>query len=587
MATSIVAGFRAAQHELDTSHGKELEAAHRHLEHIAGLVSLYQRNAGYPSVKAAADSFDRSLARVRKDPASSTLNERNANIRRELLLGDAAAGAGQVLLGTDASYAKHAIGPALDVLTIQLGHALAAVEENGEQRDAVVERVATELGDGSRYILLLLDEVPADARHSFRDEANRTAAVAGRLLRWVRTRTPHKKMEDGLVAAVHAFDEVLERTGGRHIEDRAAPVLTERALASGEKEHSDVTAAVSRVGDALEGMEKRQLVAIETFRELAEQKDIEQPDFAGEVIKAVLMAATTAMVDHFTGSLVSRLMAVPVPSFVPMPAAARLIAVSAPKPTDAHVLMAKVVKIGTDSLRTAIVNTTVSSKIDPKLRALTFFAAAMKSAASKHVAAYRKNVTALVEQSAIGRDELDAMTTVFEAATEVAYNEYLHRTTAAWASYLAQSRLGTEKHRNATMLRMDDYFGAPGKDALGNRTKSERVSGTDRSGGDGVLVVSFHVDDHGAPPELNPVATKIIGVNSELTQYIFETAGHDFERVALPKEVHVSARFGHATIALDEHNRIRDVTRWQEIQPYVQTTPYGFYKQWCRNVKVK
>jgi hypothetical protein len=79
----------------------------------------------------------------------------------------------------------------------------------------------------------------------------------------------------------------------------------------------------------------------------------------------------------------------------------------------------------------------------------------------------------------------------------------------------------------------------------------------------------------------------VIGLNSELQAHLLTAANHEFDRVELPKEVHVKARFAHGVIALDDKNKVCDVQNWDEVSRYLGgVSAASFWRTWGRNLRV-
>lgn len=572
-ARAIVTGFAAAQHALDGgAHG---DAASRHLEQVRNVAIDYQRTHDYDLVTNAADAFDAAITRAESRLAKlpPSLTELNASARRVLKLGSPSARTRDASFGTELQYAKSAIGPALDVLALDVTDTFTFVEtqEHSEPRTSAVLRIAAEIENSSHYVASLLDALPKADRVVFRASTEPAAIAIGKLVRWSRTRTPHANLERSLTPATGVFDDVLRLTGAPSIESRAAAVLSEAALHSGEQEAVDVAHAAKALRDALDAVQRRQTTAITAFYDLARLDDKVQPDFKAELLKALV----AAVIGNVTSTLVQVIAHPPRPRLT---MAAQTIGLPPAHPGQRDAV-AKVLGLGMGAVNQAINATSTASNVDPKQRALVFFRAAMQNGADKQVEMYNAKVEALVAASELSADDLNAMVASFRAGTERTFQEYMTRMSNAWASYLSRSRLGGERSRNDNVSDMNDYFG--------KQTTGGREFGTSKAGGDGVLSVHLRLDSPHAKPTLDHALTKILGLNSELKATILQSAQHRIANVSLPKEVHVAVRFAHATIALDEQNRIRDVSNWTDVERYVGLSAYSFWKQWVRDLEVK
>jgi hypothetical protein len=224
-------------------------------------------------------------------------------------------------------------------------------------------------------------------------------------------------------------------------------------------------------------------------------------------------------------------------------------------------------------------NEAESSKIDPKSRALVFFTGQLSKNVRARFRSYGLSVSQMVNDSAVEASDLHEMATTLDAIAGRARQQYLMKSASLWASYCAQSRLGSHYSGTRKVSKMQDYFGCPQSDG--------RAGGTDRSGGDGVLSVVLEIEGPSSRPKLDREQTRIIGLNSELQKYVLSSAGYELARVNLPKEVHVLCHFSHAVIALDETNRIRDVRGWEWLGQDLGLSASEFWKHWGANLEVK
>jgi hypothetical protein len=572
-ARAITTGFAAAQHAVDV--GAHVASATRHLEHVRNVAVDYQRTHDYDLVTHAADAFDDAIRRAENKLAKlpTSLLELNASTRRALRLHSASARSSVPAFGSELQYAKSAIGPALDVLTMDANETFAFVEtqEHGAPRTSAVQRIGAEIANSATYVSSLLERLPKAERVVFRPSTELAAVAIGKLLRWSRTRTPHANLERSLLPGVGAFDEVLHLTGAPSIESRTATLLSEAAVHAGEQESAGVSHAAETLRAVLHGIGRRQTTAITAFYDLAKLEDTVQPDFKAELLKALVAAVIGNVTTAITQALSH-------PSRPRLPMAAKTIGLPSAHPGQRD-SVAKILNVGLTSLQQAINATTAPSNVDPKQRALVFFRAAMQNGADKKLELYSANIQTLAAASEVSADELTDLSARFRATTELVFHEYLTRASIAWASYLSRSRLGEERAGSEKVSTMEQYFGKP--------VAGGREFGTSKSGGDGVLSVHLRLNGANGKPEIDHSLTKIVGLNGELKATILQAAEHRLGKVSLPKEVHVDVRFAHATIALDEQNRIRDVSNWGDVERYVGVSAYSFWKQWVRDLEVR
>jgi hypothetical protein len=579
-ARAIVSGLRAAQHELDTS--GEMEDALRHLLHVGNVSPEYKGAADHEIVWAAADSFERSLRRrAGKQPGPfRRLLDLNTRIRSDIGLTGASKPGRDLSAGTDARFAKDAIGPALDALAIRTRDSLKFLEgtetHDQTQRNRAVERIAGDVEFTSDYVRGLLDTLPADERASHSSAADSAALAVGKVLRWVRSRPAHEHLEHLLVRSTQAFNAVLEQIGADKIEDRDQAPLSERGKHGSELEGADFKQAMDATTRALQGITIRQHQTIDLFKDLAGLDDQAQPDFKAALLNAVIDLALGNVIGQFAKLLATAPGATKSRTVKP-PILERLDQLEQPRSGSG---IEGVFTVGLGSLKTAMsAKLAGSTNVNPRKRALYYFCTAMHRAEQKRLEMYMHNLNGLESRGAITADQLRDIAHVTEMRTDTIVAEYLQEITKAWASYLAHSRLGTKGSGTDKVSNMRDYFGV--------EKPGGREFGTSRAGGDGTLSIVLRIEGGAAKPTLDHSQTKVVGLNSELKSHLFEAAGHDFNRVELPKEVHVEARFARATIALDEKNRIRDVRNWHEVQHHVGgATASGFWQLWGKNLKV-
>lgn len=557
-ARAIVEGFQAAQHQLDETVDvvdmpAQATVARRYLALVAEAAQRYGATAGKMEVRQAADSFDQALQRflARSKPSSYELEklvDTSLRLRRQLGVPITSPRAAyRPERGTDKSHIKSTLPTVLQLITVRCQDGINWLQTYpDDDRNKVVTNLATDLDDSIDHVKWLSSQLAFGERKAFEHDLGVAADRMMILLEWIRTRTAHHVMETRFLKSIRNFDRVLLDSGVPLVEKRPAP-LTGEAIESGRKEHVGLTAAKEDYDRVLRRVEIRQQAAIGHFQALAALKDEEQPSFVVELFKAAFIAA----VGHFGGHVISLLK---VDSTMPL--AAKTIAV--PSVHDWGAIVDKVADVGTDTIQGLVAQAVSdSARTDPMERARAAFVAGMQIHAGDRMVAYRKNIEQLIAKSQITADQINKLRARFESTIEDAYTSFYQETARAWASYNAQSRIGAS-YRGGTGGRkvsaMKDYFGKPRGEHSTDR------EGATKEGTVGVLSITLWHD--GAPkPKLE--SCKVNGMNSSMKSAILDGADHEFDKIWLPKEVHVrTVRGGHAVIAFDERNVIRDVLNW-------------------------
>ena len=267
---------------------------------------------------------------------------------------------------------------------------------------------------------------------------------------------------------------------------------------------------------------------------------------------------------------------VPVPR-VKLPQAADAVALKIPEVIPAEHLVQRIVDVSTDIIQA--VASAAETKTNKLARARAFFVSGMEIDVVERVNQYKKNASDMVLNSEITPEQLSVMRFLFQTIQSNVHDAYVLQMAAAWASYVAQSRLGTtyRGQRKRHVSNVKDYFGK--KNATG------RVLGTSKEHTAGVLRVEMKVQPAGTKPRLQRHRTQIVGMNSELLHAVLEGAQHRLNNVWLPKEIHVFTDFGHAIIVLNERNEVGDVVDWPEVQRKVGLeSGQRFWQVWGKDV---
>jgi hypothetical protein len=488
-----------------------------------------------------------------------------------------------------------AITPVLHGVSDYMGRALDALDvehDTPENREAIVGDATSQLLDASKIVGALLDGERADKRSQYRPAVEQAAIHVNALLRFVRTRTPHKALEQQLMIGVTAFDQVIDRVGTQSIESRPAAVLSERASHTSELEAAGTTKAKEALNGVLYQLEQQQERAITDFLHIAQLKDHEPPPIFEEFLNAMVLALTVEFSEALLALALSKSVAEQSARFVEElgHAGGANLSHAAEKATHAEESRELLVKLFSSPVEAGLEANKDATheregkdpeegevKVDRKALALVRFTSRLESSVNNRYLGHVSTVEDLVSSGAAGEADLDQMAAALSSTVSASYDQVFVRTTKAWATYLAHSRLGTRFAGNTKVSDMRNYFGTP--------EGEKRQFGTDHSGADGVLSIVFDVDEHGAR-HLVDSQTQVIGLNSVLKNTILNDADHQLARVALPKEVHVRARFAHATIALDETNRIRDVRGWQEVERIIGETAFQFWSRAGKDLRV-
>jgi hypothetical protein len=576
-ARAVVAGFHAAQRAL---HDDQAADAQRHLDHVAEAAEHYAAQPGNRiPVQRAADSFDQALEHFgRRHPRSSKVIEQladtNIAIRKQLRLGVVTSPASHhEQRGSVRTQANTTLPSVLELIGVRAHNAIALMERYGDHdRLEVIAQLAADLDDDIAYATWLLDQLSAPERSSFKPQLDAAAEHVHVVVRWIRTRTNHAGMERRFHTTVQALNTALRRVGAAPIEERAVPVLSEASTKAGENERADLAAAQQQLDVVLDQVHERQHQAVTSFRELSRAQDIEEGNFLEQLVTAVFVAG----IGHLGGFVIEAALG---KAAAAVRNATRTAYTSVRRGHEA--VIKRVVDVSTDSIQGLVGQAlSASDKIDPQLRAREFFAVSMEIEFADRKAKMRNAVAKLIKNSEVSGDDLRALQLTFKGMIDTYYQAYYRYAVNAWASYIAQSQLGTRHGRERDgrkVSKVSDYFGTP--------TAGGRAFGTSMQGTTGVLSIALRVHAAGTRPKLDRDATHVNGMNSAMTSAVVAAAGHTLDAIWLPKEVHVLTDFGHAIIALDEKNDIRDVLRWDDVRQHVGVETAGrFWSMYRREI---
>jgi hypothetical protein len=580
-AQAIISGYHAAQHALESSGSPD--AARPHLLHVLNASTGYGK-ADFEAVSAAADSFDLTL-RSRSHGKPHELDDLNKSARQGLGLGPTHNPRQNMSGGNAASYAKAAIGPALDTLAARTRASLGWLEElessDQSRRIRTIELIAGDIDFTSEYVKGLLAQIAPEERHSFADATSHAAQAILKIMHWVRERPTHARLSAKLRPGVAKFDEMSAEVGGEKIGDRNEEPLSENQMSHAREEQADFKSALGEAVAAIQFVAKQHKANIKMFGQIAMLDDLPQPDFKAALMTAIIDTALSMLIGHFAKVLFAANVAPAVTGSVGLPAAAGAVSLPAPA-AKGHDVLSNIFVIGLGSVKSAVkseMGKPPGGEVDPLKLGATYFCRALTVAEDARERAYEDNLRKLEANGTVTATELRDITHSMNQQAQGLGDEYLRAITNAWATYLAQSHLGTKHSAGKRVADMDHYFG--------EKSAGGRVFGTSKAGGTGVLHVLMTIDEGGARPHVDRSATKVIGFNSEQKGHVLESADYELDRVDLPKEVHVHAGFARATIALDEHNNVRDVLNWEQMQRHVgDVTAYRFWQLWGKNVKV-
>lgn len=561
---AILAGLRAAQHALDAATSPAqlsagCEEAIVHLNHVSHAVATFSGDGDQQAVISAANSFGLSLERVRArapDAIPVRLQILNALIRNGLALDSAVSTRTEANKETasDASYVRNAIPAALQMIASRARagrELLELLPPQSPQRDGQVATLAEALDTSSRYASSLLKQLSFEEGQSFVNDVQLAASEMMPLVRWVRSRTPHKEMEQSMSSAIASFDVVSRSVGLPIIDNREAATLSERGLSTAQEEHDDVEAAAGTLRDAIGALENAQTSAVAAFDELARLEDVVQPNLVETILKAAVVAAMGACAAELIKIL----------STVKAATATTMAVMRSPQVT---AMLAIGVNTANASFQASWAKVTKDNSV---ALARIVFSSAMREDIQAKSDAYRAHVIQLKKESAASAAELQLMCDAIQGAAKAVKAAYVQQLAHHWATYLAKSRLGTSAGDRANMR---DYFGKP--------TAHGREFGTSNQATPGVMQLLMVVDRSGRAPRQDVSATKIVGLNSQLTANVIDAARHDLDKVSVPKELHVHADFGRAMIAVDESNRYKDAINWEQVQRQVGMTAHQFWK---------
>jgi len=480
---------------------------------------------------------------------------------------------------------KKRISAALDALASRTRNSLKFLEGSASDdfgiRRRVIDTVTADIAVTVDAVQRLLDEIPVGERAGIETAADGAALAIGKLLRWVRQRPNHASLEATLLAGVRSFDAVLTTLGADTIGDRDAVPLSENQVHAADEENKEFDQAMEEVDHVIDAYASDQAAGIHAFQMLAALADQAQPDFKQALAAALIDETVKTLLGSFAKAFAASPRRAPVTAPSGSPSAG----------ADSGGGVEKVFEIGFSSVKAAIDSklqvadaqpqmsgTPKEVKVDARLRALTYFCRGLHIAETERARALKDNVSERKKASSITAAQLRDITAMMEDRKKELVEHQFQQLVKGWTQYMARARLGVKTFGHDKVSDMSDYFG--------ERKGHGRVFGTSKAGGDGVLSIVMTVEN--GKPTMDHDATKVIGINSELTHHLFAAANNQFDRIELPKEVHVHSRFARATIALDERNHIRDVRDWDQMLPHVggMTAPW-FWMAWGKNLKVK
>ncbi len=580
MAQAIITGYRAAQHALDKFGTPD--AVRPHLLHVGNVSPEYRGKADHRTVVAAADAFDLALrARMQSSPGKfQELDETNKRIRIDLRLKDASGPVQDLSGGSDASYAKEAIAPAFDALAVHTRGALRALDElDGDHqagRMRIIEVVAGDIDFTCDYVRGLVSQVAREQRRGFAGSADGAANAILKVKHWVREQPGSAHLMAKLLRGVETFDEVAVEIGAPKIGDRDEVPLTESQQSHADEEKAAFEKAMGELTHEIDAVAELNRDKIASFRETAMLDDQPQPDFESRLLRAIVDTMLSTVIGQF-----AKVLATP-GSPVHLPVAAKTVGLPQPPAQSAGFGLDSVFSIGLGSVKTAVMAAIAappSQGVDPRKLAAIHFTDALLAAEVARAQAYKDKLGALKNDRAITASQLRDLKSIMRTHASALAEHQRQEITKAWATYLAQSHLGTKHSGGKKVANMHDYFG--------KHTPSGRVFGTSKAGGDGIVSVVMHIENGAAKPTVDPSATKVIGLNSVLQSDILDAANHELAHVELPKEVHVYSEFAHATIALDERNHVCDVINWDQMLRHVGgLSAFRFWQLWGKNLKV-
>ena len=597
-AQAIITGYRAAQHEVDTKASRD--DVYMHLDYVRyQALNNGTGQADSEQVKAAADSFAHALRAA--SPRYEDLVEVNQQIRTALGLTAPSKARTNLAGGSDASYGRAAIGPALDTFAGRTNTALKWIEltksDDDGLRTSSIEVIAGDAQITSEYVLGLLEQLQPDERSRVATKASNAARSIGRVLRLVRTWPSHRSLEVSLLRGVDAFDHALMKMGAEPIADRDEVPLTEGQRHATETEQAGFDHAYEATKGAIRALIAKQHSKIDLLKGIAGLEDLpEPPTFMESLMKAALDALLSYSIGEFAKILGTRML--PAAETVSLPPAAKTVSVSPAAKTVSLPPAAQTVSlppaakvpaggenvfsIGGGALKTAVaakLGEPPPSGVDKTKLALQYFCAALHDAETTRGTAYITKLGAQQKQSVLSVARLQEIESVVNSEADNLLDGYYQRITTSWAQYLAHSRLGATRIQGRKVSKMKDYFG--------KQQPGGRMFGTSQAGGGGVLSVVLRLEAGAAKPTLDPSATKIIGLNSALKSQVLAAASYELDKVELPKEIRVEAEFARATIALDEQNRVRDVINWHELSRHVGgITAYRFWQLFGKGLTV-
>ena len=575
---SILSAFRAARHALDkvpAGADQKLSAAqvaiaNHHVAHADRVADSRQPgNSG--AIENAASSFYESLMRYidrveapkrQLSAEASALLALNEAFRERQKLGLYQPQPHKAETKPDVVYTKDSLADAFRIIEtrseslyeqLEALAGLKADPRSEDRRNSLVARSAPLLAESIDYATWLVKQLPPREAASCKQHADRAADRMLRVYHWIPSRVAHASMKEVFDPLVDRMADALARVGAKPMAQRDTPPLVtgEQREQLAEKEELD---AAWKGEDGLKAelwsLRSHKLSAgIDLFDRLAEVKDPErEPDFLEVVLKAVLIAS----LGHIAGGVT---------------------AVLAAKVIVSGGALQKLVDITTDSTQGIAGEASEgamkeSAKVEKRKRARAYFVSGLKLEVEKSHAKYEGAI-----ETAIARGEISAAALRREIApikamiseSEISQH-YLRGAATGWASYLAQSRLGTvpgqQDRTGRKVTNMEGYIAG-----------AENSRGESARHGDGVLRIRIDVDeprfnyDPDRGPNISLKSTEIVGLNADLKGHVLAGAGGRLDRVWLPKEVMiVSKAYRRALLAINERNDVRDTEMWDPLR---------------------
>ncbi|MEJ7599863.1 MAG: hypothetical protein WKG01_18300 [Kofleriaceae bacterium] len=421
------------------------------------------------------------------------------------------------------------------------------------KRNSLVASHAPLLAESIAYATWLVKQLPAKDAAACRSNADRAADRMLRIYHWIPSRVAHAPMGEAFDPLVDQMAEALARVGARPMAKRDTPPLVTGEQREQLDEARELRLAWEGTGGlqlALAELRSHKVDAgINLFDRLADVKDPErEPDFLEVLAKAVLIAT----LGHIAGGVT---------------------AVLAAKVIVSGGALQKLVDVTTDSTQgvageAAAGAATKAAETEKRKRARAYFVSGLTLEVNKMHANYEAVIAEAMARGELSAEAIRQETAPIKAMIKesTVSQHYLRGAANGWASYLAQSRLGTVPDQH-------DRSGRKVTNMNGYIAGAENSRGEAARHGDGVLRIQIDVDeprfnyDPDRGPNISLKSTEILGLNSELKGHILAGAGGRVDRVWLPKEVMiVSKAYRRALLAINERNEVRDVEMWDPLR---------------------